>query len=448
MIIPDKIKYILNELNNHNYEAYIVGGSLRDSLLGEMPLDYDITTNATPDEIKEVFNNLHIINNNGEKHGTVTVRYNKENIEITTFRLDGDYIDHRHPDNVYFTRSLEEDLKRRDFTINALAMDINGKIYDYFEGANDLKNKIIKCVGNPHKRFEEDALRILRGLRFASVLDFIIDDDTLKAMYSLKDTLKYVSKERIKTELDKMISGKAFYRVMDNELTREILSIIIPEIKDTFDFNQKSKYHPLDLYHHTLEVVKNIKGDYITKLAGLFHDIGKTKCYQSEIKDGKEIYHFIGHEKYSYDITIKNLKDLRYSDREIKEISFLVLYHDYKFSNNLKSVRKFMYKMEGLDMDLMIDRIIDLKMADQITHNNVELFDFSIIKELYNQIKNNENECYNLKTLKIAGNDLIELGYKGKEIGNILNDVLKLVIAGGLINDKDSLLKYVKRNYK
>ena len=189
MIIPDNIKYALEKLNNSGFEAYIVGGCVRDYLLGKNPHDFDITTSALPEEIKDVFKDLHIINNNGEKHGTVTIRYNHENIEITTFRHDGEYSDHRHPSTVNFTRKLEEDLGRRDFTINAMAMDFNSRLYDFYEGKFDLDKKIVKCVGIPYKRFEEDALRILRGLRFASVLNFEIDKDTLEAMYDLKDTL-------------------------------------------------------------------------------------------------------------------------------------------------------------------------------------------------------------------------------------------------------------------
>ena len=447
MFIPDNIKYVLEKLNNCNFEAYIVGGCVRDILLNKTPDDYDITTNALPKEIKEAFSDCKIIDNNGEKHGTVTIRYNHENIEITTFRFDGDYIDHRHPASVNFTKNLKEDLARRDFTINAMAYDINGNLYDYFNGKDDIKNKIIKAVGNPHKRFEEDALRILRGLRFASKLDFYIENDTLEAMYNLKDTLSYVSKERIKVELDKMISGISFSKIMRDKKVREIFSTIIPEIKDTFEFDQKSKYHMDDLYIHTLRVIENVKGDYITKLAALFHDLGKTICYQKEIKDGKEIYHFIGHPEESYKICKKRLKNLRYSDKEIEEISFLVLYHDYKFSANKKSVRKFMNKMSNDNMDIMIDRLIDLKKADACVHKITNDFNFDLIKEYYLEIKNDNNECYNLKTLKISGNDLLNLGYQGKTIGTILNDLVDNVMNGNLINDKNILIEYIKKNY-
>jgi tRNA nucleotidyltransferase (CCA-adding enzyme) len=219
--IPQDVRDLLNKLHT-KYEAYIVGGCVRDLLLGRTPKDYDITTNAKPDEIKELFKDYELINNNGEKHGTVTVRYNGENYEITTYRLDGKYTDHRHPDEVVFTSNLQEDLSRRDFTINALVYD--GKyVLDYFGGVNDLDNKIIKTVGNAYDRFDEDALRILRMLRFASVLDFEIEDNTLLAAEELKNNLFTIAKERKTTELNKLVCGKGFARILTNVLAYNIL---------------------------------------------------------------------------------------------------------------------------------------------------------------------------------------------------------------------------------
>ena len=447
MIIPDNIKYVLEKLNNHNYEAYIVGGCVRDQLLGKTPYDYDVTTNALPNEIKEVFSDCTIIDNNGEKHGTITVRYNHENIEITTFRYDGNYLDHRHPDEVRFTTNLRDDLERRDFTINAMASDINGKISDYFDGVADLNNRIIRAVGDPHKRFTEDALRILRALRFSAVLDFKIEDETLKAMYDLKDTVTYVSKERIKVELDKMICGVAFSKIMKDKMVREIFGVIIPDIKDTFDFDQKSIYHNNDLYTHTLNVVEKVDNNHILKLAALFHDMGKTKCIQKDFKDGKEIYHFIGHELVSKEIALKNLKDLKYSNDEIEKITFLVEYHDYKFSDKLKSMRKFMSKMPMKDMDLLIDDLVSLKRADAVDHAYTNQFDFDIIKENYIKIRDDKDECYNIKLLKVNGNDLMMLGFNGKDIGVILNKLLDEVVNGRLTNDRDKLVSYIKNNF-
>ena len=446
MFIPDNIRFILEKLNNSGFEAYIVGGCVRDILLDKTPNDYDVTTNALPEEIKEVFSSCKIINNNGEKHGTVTVRYNHENIEITTFRSDGDYSDHRHPNEVNFTKNLKEDLARRDFTINAMAFDIGGNLYDYYNGEDDIKNKIVKAVGDPYKRFDEDALRILRALRFASVLDFKIDSTTLDAMYDLKNTLSFVSKERIKVELDKMICGIAFTHLAKNKKIREILAEIIPDLRDMFDFDQRSKYHTNDLYNHTLSTVEGVEPNHILKLSALFHDIGKTKCFQIDKKDNN-IYHYIGHELVSKEIALKNLKNLRYSADEIEKISFLVEYHDYTFSEKLKSMRKFMKLMPEKDQELLMDYLINLKKADRIDHNFKNDFNFDILKENFNTIKNDENECYNIKTLKVNGNDLLALGYNGKKIGEILNTILDKVIEGKLPNDKDELIKYIKNNY-
>lgn len=447
MILRENIIYVLEKLNNSGFEAYIVGGCVRDNLLGKIPVDYDITTNALPDEIKNVFSDLKIIDNNGEKHGTVTIRYNHENIEITTFRTDGDYLDHRHPDNVKFTRNLKEDLLRRDFTINAMAMDINLNLYDYFNGKEDLKNKVVKCVGTPTNRFTEDALRILRGLRFASTLQFEIEESTLDAMFNLRDTLSYVSKERIKVELDKMICGKYFTKLMRNNKVREIFATIIPDIRLSFDFDQKSKYHPNDLYNHTLNVVENVSSNHIVKLAALFHDLGKVSSVSVEYKDGVEIYHFFGHEEKSYEIAKKTLKNLKYSNDEIEKITWLVLYHDYKFSIKPKSVKKFMRHLPGRDDSMLIDLLIDLKKSDSIDHINSDSFDFDSIRRNYDEIISS-GECFNLKTLKIDGNILINLGYSGKEIGKILNELVDLVVDLKLENDKDKLIEYVTRTYK
>ncbi len=446
-MLPENVIYVLEKLNNSGFEAYIVGGCVRDSLLGKTPVDYDITTNALPDEIKNVFSDLKIIDNNGEKHGTVTIRYNHENIEITTFRTDGNYLDHRHPDNVKFTRNLKEDLLRRDFTINAMAMDINLNLYDYFNGKEDLKNKIVKCVGNPINRFTEDALRILRGLRFASTLEFEIESDTIDAMYELKATLSYVSKDRNKVELDKMICGKNFTKLMKNEKIREIFSMIIPDIKLSFDFDQKSIYHPNDLYTHTLNVIEKVSSNHIVKLAALFHDLGKVESITKDFKDGIEIYHYYGHELKSYDIAKKNLKNLKYSNDEIEKITWLVLYHDYKFSIKPKSVKKFMRHLPGRDDSMLIDLLIDLKKSDSIDHINSDSFDFDSIRRNYDEIISS-GECFNLKTLKIDGNILINLGYSGKEIGKILNELVDLVVDLKLENDKDKLIEYVTRTYK
>ncbi|MBR6071377.1 MAG: CCA tRNA nucleotidyltransferase [Acholeplasmatales bacterium] len=447
MIIPDNIKFILNKLNNNGYLAYVVGGCVRDNLLGKNPSDFDVTTSAMPEEIKEVFKDYKIIDNNGEKHGTITVRYNHENIEITTFRYDGEYNDHRHPSEVEFTRNLEEDLKRRDFTINAIAMDINGKIYDYFDGKGDLNKKIVKCVGEPYKRFNEDALRIFRALRFASVLDFEIEENTLEAMYELKETLNFVSRERIRVELDKMICGKAFTKLMRDNRIREVFAQVIPDIKKTFEFNQKSKYHPNDLYIHTLNVVNGVINNYIVKMAALLHDIGKTRCFQSDIKDGKEIYHFIGHQEVSRDMAKDILKGLKYSSDDISKVCFLIEYHDYRFSTNIKSVRKFMKYLPERDSDLLMEYLLSLKHADSIDHTSVTYFDFNIVKENYYKIKNDINECYNMKLLKINGDDLVKCGYSGKVIGEILNDVLDKVINGSIKNDKKELLDFIKKNW-
>ena len=445
--IPNNIMYALNKLNKAGYPSYVVGGCVRDSLLKIAPHDFDITTKAKPEEIKEVFKDNKIINPGGEKHGTVSLYYNKEIIEITTFRLDSEYDDHRHPNNVIFTDDLRQDLERRDFTINAMAYSIDDKLYDYFGGKKDLNNKIIRAVGDPYKRFKEDALRILRALRFSSTLGFKIENETKEAMVALKDTLNMISKERIREELNKMIVGPGFKaNALDKDL-RQILGVIIPELEPTFDFDQKNKYHPNDLYTHTINVVGSAKNDYIIKIAALLHDLGKVTCKQVEFKDGKEIYHFIGHPDESANIAEIILKRLKYSNEEIQNIVFLVRYHDYILSDKIKNTKRLLAKIPQKNVDYLFDALLNLKEADRDDHTLLTpQIDYDTIRHNFIQIKES-NACFTLKSLEVNGHDLISLGFEGKQIGIILNDILTLVINEKIENNKDDIISYIKNNY-
>ena len=418
-------------------------------LLDKVPHDFDLTTNATPAESKEAFDGYSSINNNGEKHGTVTVRIGSENVEITTYRLDGEYTNHRQPDTVFFTGDVVEDLKRRDFTVNAFISD-GVYAYDYFDGFSDLERRVIRCVGNAEDRFEEDALRILRAMRFASVLGFTIDTATLLAMKKKKELLKSISKERIKTELDKMVVGKGFARVAI--LCSDILGFIIPALGDCVNFDHLNPYHYLDVYEHIIYVVDAIEAtDSITKIAGLLHDIGKPKSYQDIYEDGKFIKRTCKHHAdKSYELAAQILEDLRYSTYEKDFILALVKYHDYDFSDNVKCMKKFLQKIpESIDKDVFMKSFLSLRQADRKIHINIpedSIISSDRLAEIYREVvTNTADNAFNLKDLKVNGYDIMSLGFKGPEIGLALTTLLDAVIEEKVINEKQSLINYLEK---
>ncbi len=447
MKLPDDVKFILDKLNN-KYEAYVVGGCVRDYLMGLEPNDYDITTSATPDEVKEVFSNYNFVNDNGLKHGTVTLRLNKENYEITTFRIEAEYLDCRRPSDVSFTRSIEEDLKRRDFTINAIAYNKNG-YKDFYNGVKDIENKVIKAVLNPQDRFNEDALRILRCLRFSSKLNFSIEESTNKAMYECMNNILNISIERVKVELEGILLGVNSFNVLNEH--RDIISLIIPELKDMFNFNQNNKYHQNDVYIHSLKVVENCCNNRILKVVALLHDIGKPHCYTEDFKSGVLQGHFYGHADISVEISKKILKRLKFSNEDTNKILVLIKYHDYQLIPTNKSIKKFLNKLDKYDLDFkIIDDLIEIQKSDMSDHllRDEDKYNSKIneVKKIIHYIVN--NECFNLNTLCIKGDTLISLGYSGKEIGIILNDVLENVINNRLSNNKDEIIKYINKKHK
>ena len=438
MKLPNDVKLILEKLSNSGYEGYVVGGCVRDTLLGKPPKDWDVCTNAKPDEIMQVFKGFEIIPT-GLKHGTVTVVINKEGYEITTYRVDGDYSDGRHPDNVSFTTSLAEDLARRDFTINAMAYSEIEGIVDLYGGVKDLKKGIIKCVGKATDRFSEDALRIMRAMRFASVLNFDIEEKTSEAMLSLYQNLENVSKERINVELSKLLLGEGRYKILRKYT--DIVAFIIPEIKPMIGFEQNSIWHDYDVWEHTLRVVKNVDNkDLNTLLAALLHDIGKPETY-SEV-DG--VGHFYGHFKRSAELSESILRDLKFSNDIIEEVSLLSEYHDLDISLTNKFIRRVLNKLG----ESTFRKLLVLKRADifgQSKYKREErLQELDSLLSMLNEFKMDE-ECFSLKHLKINGKDLISLGYKpGKKMGEILNRVFEKVVEEELPNEKEELLNYVK----
>lgn len=437
--ITDGANQIIHELQDNGYEAFLCGGAVRDSILNRKVHDWDITTSATPDEMLEIFKDEKIIET-GLQHGTVTIVIDDISYEVTTYRVDGDYSDNRRPDSVTFTKSLEEDLKRRDFTINAMAYNDEVGLVDPFDGMGDLKHHIIKCVGNPEDRFNEDALRILRAIRFAAQLEFYIDRDTKSAIRKLKENLKNISVERINSEFCKIAKTEHFGMI--TTFSDEVFSVFIPEIKDTFGFEQNNPYHDYDVWGHTIMALVNCTSeDLILKLAVFFHDIGKPHCYQ----DGEDsIRHFKGHGRVSSDMANKIMKRLRFDNETREKVIELVYYHDATFEIGEKYIKRWLNKIG----EEQFRRLLKLRRCDIMAQNSkyrVErIKKIDQIEVLLEKVLSEEC-CFTLKDLAVNGNDLIAIGYKpGKELGEKLNYLLQLVIDGECINEKDELLKHVQ----
>lgn len=440
--LPKNVNYIIEKLNKNNYEAYVVGGCVRDSLLEKIPHDWDITTSATPEEVKKCFKEKII--DTGLKHGTVSVLIDGELYEITTYRVDGNYSDNRHPDDVKFTKSLEEDLKRRDFTINAMAYHPEIGLIDLFGGKEDLKCGIIRTVGSPDARFREDALRIMRAIRFAARYNFEISKNTDLAIYRNRNLLSNISAERINSEFSEMLVQSEAYQYLDDY--REIFAVFMPEIENMFNCQQIHPHHQYDVWKHTIHVVENTPNNLIFRLSALLHDIGKPLCCVFA-EDGYT--HFKGHPQKSYEISKIILKRLKYDNKTIDEVLNLVLHHDdfRDIQESEKSVKKYLNKV-GPDL---LSKLFVLRKAD-ILAQNPDLLDektrkIQTLKDIATQIIQ-EEQCFSLKDMDLNGNDLIELGFKsGKQIGIILKDCLDKIICDDLENEKNTLIKYIKGKY-
>ncbi len=436
MFLPNYVKFAIERLKDCGFKAYLVGGCVRDVLLGQIPHDYDITTNAEPVDTERCFCDFTVIKT-GIKHGTVTVLIDGEPIEITTMRTDGQYTDGRHPDKVSFTEKLNEDLGRRDFTVNAIAYEPDCGFIDYFSGRDDLKKGIIRAVGDANKRFTEDALRILRALRFSSRLGFSIEKDTAQAVHKLKHLLKYVSSERIFIEFKGIICGKN----AENVLTEfsDVICEIIPEIAPCVGFDQNNPHHIYDVYTHTVKALSCIDATEELRLSAFFHDIAKPKC---KTEDEKGIFHFCGHPEESSRIADCVLRRLKSDNKTRERVVELIKYHDYRFAPTEKNVKRLLGKMnfEAARLLIKLKRADLYAQAPEFRSNEVALNE---IEAIINKLEE-EKACVSVKDLELDGNDLIGLGFKGKEIGEILNKLLGLVIDGEIENEKNALLLKVR----
>ena len=434
--IPADANELIHTLQNNGHSAYIVGGCVRDSILGRTPHDYDICTSATPSEMLEIFKDKKIIET-GLQHGTVTVVVNGESYEITTYRIDGIYSDNRRPDTVTFTDKLVEDLRRRDFTINAMAYNDEEGLIDPFNGMEDIKYKKISCVGRAEDRFGEDALRILRAIRFAAQLEFTIMPGTDREIHKQYKNLENISIERINSEFCKIASSDDF--CVELLLYKDVFSLFIPELKDMFDFPQNNPWHIWDVFGHTIHAVEYCDSDdLVVRLAVFFHDFGKPHSYQ----DGEDgIRHFKGHGKVSADMTDSIMKRLRFDNETRNNVVELVYYHDATFEVGKKYVKRWLNKIG----EKQFRRLLQVKKADNKAQNlelsSDRIKELSEIEALIDEVLQ-EDECFSLKDLAVNGKDLIGVGYKaGKELGNTLNKLLQLVIDGDCPNEKEKLLQ-------
>lgn len=426
--IPKDVKKILNMLKENGYEAYIVGGCVRDSILKRNPNDWDITTNAKPEEVMKLFDKVILT---GIKHGTVTIVINKQSYEVTTYRTDGEYEDNRRPKEVKFVRDLKEDLARRDFTINAMAYNEEEGLVDYFDGINDLNNKVIRTVGDAKKRFSEDALRMLRAIRFSSQLDFIIDKNILLAIKELKNNINNISKERIREEFNKiLISNPRKINVLKE---CELLDYIILFLNEIYDLDKGN------LYNHIIISTESIEPILHLRLTMLLHEIGKVK---REIKCENSISKQTQNDESTL-IAEKILKGLKYDNDTINKVLTLICYHDVNLTSKL-SIKRILNKIgEELTRDL-----IKIQRADILAQNSINkkerLENLDDIECKLGIIIDN-GECFDLKNLNIDGKDLIDLGFKkGIEIGDTLKYLLDLVIEEPGLNIKEKLIKKAK----
>jgi len=435
-IYEHSVLIALNRLKEAGYEAYCVGGCVRDLLMGQTPEDWDIASSALPEEICSVFEEFKLILT-GIKHGTVTVLIDDKLLEITTYRIDGNYPDNRHPENVEFTRSLEQDLARRDFTMNAIALSSGGEIIDCFNGRADIKNRVIRCVGDPAERFREDALRILRALRFSAVLGFAIDEVTSQAIFSEAHRLSYISAERIRTELTKLLCGANVGAVLRKY--GEVIAVIIPEIAETFGFNQHNRHHCYDVWEHTITVIENTPPQPILRWTAFFHDSGKPGAFKLD-ENGEG--HFKGHGKISREIADAVTQRLKFDNSSRERILTLVEKHDVRMEPDKVFIKRKLSKL-GAEA---YEQLLAIQLADNKGKSPSYFFEQKRITEVQRLTKEivEGKECYSLKDLAVNGNDILKLGIKGKTVGDILETLLDTVISGEQPNEREALIGYLR----
>lgn len=438
--LTDDMQLIFDTLTSRGYECFLVGGCVRDFLLGKTPNDIDFTTNATPNEMKKCFKEFKLLET-GIKHGTLTLLIGNTPYEITTYRTDGDYLDHRHPAEVKYVKNLTEDLARRDFTINAIAYNPSCGFVDPFGGLTDLEKQIIRCVNAPKERFNEDALRILRALRFSATLGYKIETTTQKACFEMAGLTKTLSAERIRTELFKTITQPNAHNIIFDYI--DIWGVEIPELLKMKGFNQQNPHHIHDVLKHTCVALEHADNNLIIRLAVLFHDIGKPASFTLD-ENGNG--HFYGHAQKSVEITEKILARLKVDNSTKSQVLTLIKYHDLDLQPTEKYVKKLCYKLGSLQM---AKKLLLVQRADnkgQAPIHDERIAKFNEIEKIINTLEQYELS-FTLKDLKLNGNDLIDLGYSGQKIGDALKFLLDAVVNEKVKNEKPDLIHYLKDNF-
>ncbi len=441
MKIPEKVQLIIEELEQHGYEAYAVGGCVRDTLLGREPEDWDITTSARPEQVKAIF---HRTVDTGIQHGTVTVMFGKEGFEVTTYRIDGSYSDGRHPDQVAFTSLLREDLRRRDFTINAMAYNPRTGMTDLFGGQEDLAKGIIRCVGDAGERFQEDALRILRAVRFSAQLGFEIEEDTRSAIRLLAGNLEKISKERIQTEMVKLLVS-SHPEELRTAYELGITKVILPEFDVMMAQEQNTRFHCYTVGEHTIQVLRHIPADRVLRLGALFHDFGKPRTHTT---NEKGVDSFKGHAEAGCRMAVERMRDWKFDNDTINLVETLVRYHDVRMEPVKKNVRRLMSHVGAERMPLLFELLrADVKGKAAWTIEG-RLKEIDTMEQLYQEILA-DAECFSLKQLAVDGKMLIKAGMKpGKSLGEVLQQMLDYVIEHPEANRAEVLLVHFEQQIK
>lgn len=436
MEIPEYVKNVLTALETAGHEAWCVGGCVRDLLLGRVPEDWDVTTNALPEETMALFGS-HAFPT-GLQHGTVTVRAEHRSVEVTTYRVDGAYHDHRRPETVAFTPSLEEDLRRRDFTVNAMALDLRGNLRDPFGGQADLKADILRCVGEADRRFGEDALRIMRGLRFAAVLGFRIERATAESIHTHRELLGDIAAERVQVELFKLLCGKNAAAVLREY--PDVLGVFWPEVLPMVGFEQRNRHHCYDVWEHTLHAVEAVPAELVLRCAMLLHDVGKPRCFTvDEAGNG----HFYGHPEISRELADAMLRRLKCATEFRETVVRLVAWHDRNIPRTDRGIRRALRALgeEDLRRLILIKRADNLAQAPEYrdTQREIDKAEAILDKLLA------ADTCFSLRQLAVNGRDLAALGLSGPEIGRTLNKLLDQVVDGELPNERETLLDAARK---
>lgn len=441
--IPTGARKIIARLEQHGYEAYIVGGCVRDSLMGKRPSDWDICTSARAEEMMALFEDKRVIPT-GIQHGTLTILAEDGAYEVTTFRIDGEYLDHRHPKSVAFTRELAEDLSRRDFTINAMAWHPERGLIDLFGGVEDLRDRLVRAVGDPVQRFSEDGLRMLRMVRFATVLDFDYDPATYDAVRKQSHLLQYISKERIQVELNKILLAAHPARGLEDLYTLGMYPYIIPLMCHTVGFAQRGGHHFLDVFEHSLLAVGVIAPELVLRLTMLLHDIGKPFVWDSS--ESLSYDRFDDHAAVSAKLAGKILRDLKYDNATRKDVVELIAHHNDILLPDPVNVRRALARLG----EVQTRRLVQVKVADLIAHDLAGerekiLALFAEISDVIDEVVA-RGDCTSVKALAIGGQDMMALGLSGRAIGQMLNAALELVLEKPEMNTRETLLNWVRGN--